>query len=109
MADRLIQLLKFLDEDPEDAFNLYSVAYEYLNRDDLAQAMKHFLKLKNLHPDYVGLYYHLGKTYERQEKYESAQQAYDEGLLVARKLKDRHAESELQRAQTQLRDEREDW
>ncbi|MEL6627740.1 MAG: tetratricopeptide repeat protein [Bacteroidota bacterium] len=109
MADRLIQLLKFLDEAPEDSFNLYSVAYEYLNRGEIDKAMEYFLTLRKLHPDYVGLYYHLGKTYERQEKYPEAQKAYEEGLIVSRKLKDRHAEGELLRAQTQLRDELEDW
>ncbi len=109
MTDRLRQLFQFLNEAPEDAFTLYSIAYEYQQLGQLEEALTYYHKLRELHPDYVGLYYHVGKVYFLKEEFEAAQEAYEAGLTQARAKKDRHAESELQRAMTQLRDEMEDW
>jgi len=107
--DRLTQLLDFLSQSPQDAFNLYSVAYEYLQRGETDKAESYFLKLKKLHPDYVGLYYHLGKIYFLQFNFEEALKVYQEGKEVAQEAGDKHAEGELDRAIVQVRDELEEW
>lgn len=107
--DRLTQLLDFLSKSPEDSFNLYSVAYEYLQRGAYEEAEKYFLRLKELHPDYVGLYYHLGKIYVQKSNFEKALKVFEEGKKQAQKARDRHAEGELDRAIQQVRDELEDW
>ena len=109
MTERLNQLLKFLEQAPEDSFTRYSIAYEYLTAGDLSQALEYFQDLRQRDPDYVGLYYHLGKTYERMEAYETALEVYDAGLAVARAQGDRHAEGELMRARQQAQDELEEW
>ncbi|MEO0468626.1 MAG: tetratricopeptide repeat protein [Bacteroidota bacterium] len=98
---RLDRLFTFLQRAPEDAFTLYSIAYEYVQMAEWDEALNYFTKLKALHPDYVGLYYHLGKTYERLDQKETAISTYEEGLVVAQKQKDFHARSELQRALNQ--------
>lgn len=107
--DRLTQLLDFLSQAPQDAFNLYSVAYEYLQRGNLEKAETYFLRLKELHPDYVGLYYHLGKIHVQKSNFEEAQKVFLAGKAEAKKAGDRHAEGELDRAIQQVRDELEDW
>ena len=109
MTDRLQQLFSFLEKAPEDSFTRYSIAYEYLRQGDLIEAEKHFLTLKNNDPDYVGLYYHLGKLYAMQENHEQAVSIYDEGLEVAARVGDSHAHGELMRARQQAQDELEDW
>jgi len=106
---RIEQLMGFLQKAPEDAFTLYSLAYEYLKGGDVAQPRNWFSSLKTKHPDYVGLYYHLGKTYAMEEKWEEAIKIYDQGLEVATQQGDAHAAGELQRARQQVQDELEDW
>ncbi|MDX2248652.1 MAG: tetratricopeptide repeat protein [Bacteroidia bacterium] len=98
IPSRLQQLLSFLETAPNDAFTLYSVAYEYLNQSEILTAIKYFEQLKSLHPEYIGTYYHLGKSLEKIKDKQAAALVYQSGIEVARKLKDRHALAELQTA-----------
>lgn len=97
-TERLTQLFSFLEIDPKDSFTLYSIAYEYLQNDEWDLAIEYFERLKNLHPDYVGTYYHLGKTLERIGKQEKAIAIYREGMVQAQKKKAFQPLSELQGA-----------
>lgn len=107
--DRLMQLQEFLSQAPEDAFNLYAVAHEYMQRGELEEAKSYFTKLKKLHPDYVGLYYHLGKIFFQQENFDEAKMIFEEGISQAKTAKDLHAQGELERALRQVLDELEEW
>ncbi|MEL7533513.1 MAG: tetratricopeptide repeat protein [Bacteroidota bacterium] len=108
---RLQRLFDFLKKAPNDAFTLYSIAYEYQQMEDWAEAQKHFERLKSLHPDYIGLYYHLGAVLERQGQNEQAVDIYKAGIALAQQKRERHALSELQSAlNTALGlDDEEDW
>lgn len=105
MSDRLNTILGFLKESPDDSFLHFALAkaYEGLRDDD--QALVAYLQLRTLDPDYVGLYYHLGKLYERQQSPQAAWEAYTEGIKVATRVGDRHALSELAGARLSLGDE----
>ncbi|WNJ16582.1 tetratricopeptide repeat protein [Pontibacter sp. G13] len=105
MSNRLEQLLEFLRMDPNDPFNLYSVAYEYMQQQDIGQAQAYFLKLRQSHPDYVGTYYHLGKLYQQQDLLDEAIEVFKAGIQVAQQQKDTHSESELKRALQSAEDE----
>lgn len=109
MTERLQQLFAFLEKAPQDSFTRYSIAYEYMRLGDWSEAEKHFLQLRKDDPDYVGLYYHLGKLYAQQENFEEAIKVYDQGLQTTEKVGDRHAHSELMRARQQALDELEEW
>lgn len=109
MSERLQQLFQFLEQVPDDSFTLYSIAYEYLNQGDVERALEYFTRLRNIDPGYVGLYYHLGKTYEQLDDFEEALDVYEAGLKVAQKQHDLHAFQELQRARQQALDELEEW
>lgn len=98
MHERLKQVLAFLEAAPEDAFSLYSVAYEYMRAGDLPQAEAYFLRLRALHPGYTGLYYHLGQVQQQRGDTAAAEATLREGLVVARRAGDAHAGRELQRA-----------
>ena len=97
-------MLQLLESSPADSFVLFAVAKEYENADDPAKAMEFYKKLQHADPAYVGLYYHLGKLFERQQDTASAVSTYKQGIEVARKASDFHALSELQGALINLED-----
>jgi tetratricopeptide (TPR) repeat protein len=105
MTDRLNQLLDFLEKSPSDPFSLYSVAYEYVQMGELTTGLEYFLRLRELHPAYLGLYYQLGKTFERLDQPEEAMEAYRVGMEVAKAQQASRPLSELQRALQTLEDE----
>lgn len=93
---RLEKLLEFLKNEPNDPFLKYALATEYFNIQDYDKALIYYLDLISGHPDYVGTYYHLGKLYEILNRKLEAIEIYKTGMLIARKLGDNHAYSELQ-------------
>lgn len=102
---RLDQLQKLLDESPHDSFLLFALAKEYEKLGNDQQALEWFLRLHKNDPAYVGLYYHLGKLYERLQQPAQAFRTYQEGMDVARQQGDQHALSELAGARLALGDE----
>jgi tetratricopeptide (TPR) repeat protein len=99
---RINTLLKFLEESPDDTFLLFALAQEYKQLAQFEPAISWYIKLKNLDPDYVGLYYHLAESYAKLDDLTNAMVTYDEGMAIARKLNDQHALSELSNARTNL-------
>lgn len=100
--DRLEQLRHMLEEDPGNAFLMYAMAKEMEYQGLSNEALHWFNDLKSQHPDYVGLYYHLGKLLQSLHRPEDALKTYDEGIQVARRLSDHHALAELMNAKTNL-------
>ena len=98
MDNRLNQLLKFLEQEPNDSFLLYALATEYLRIDKLEMALFYYENLIKNHKDYLGTYYHLGKLYETVGRKEDAIQTYLTGMQVAKKINNMHTFSELQGA-----------
>ena len=102
MTDRLSQLLDLLRDSPGDAFLKYGVALEYQSRHDDDTALQHFKELKLQHPDYLPMYYQLGKLYERKNQNELAIKTFNDGIVIARSQKDNHTLNELQNALDEL-------
>ena len=100
--NRIDSLLAFLKEDPEDSFVRFALAKEYEKIGTLKKALDTFLELKDLDPNYIGLYYHLGGLYELLNEKDDALKTYEAGIEVAKKLADFHALSELHNAKTNL-------
>lgn len=105
---RLEQLQKYLADQPNDAFLLFAIAKEYEGLGDKQHALNHYLTLRETTPQYVGLYYHLGKLYERLGESEQALATYKKGMIVAKQEKDMHAYNELAGAKMNVSDEDED-
>lgn len=101
-TERLKSLIKMYNEDPGDSFIRFAIAKEYEKIGDYQMAMEHYLSLKVDDPDYVGLYYHLAKLMEEMEDENQALSVYEEGIVIAKKLNDFHALSELNSAKTNL-------
>jgi tetratricopeptide (TPR) repeat protein len=105
---RLEQLQNFLKDSPNDPFLLFAVAKEYDGLGDPQTALDFYLKLRQEAPQYVGLYYHLGKLYERLERPVEALETYKTGMIVAKQEKDMHAYNELAGAKMSISDEDDD-
>ena len=58
------QILNYLKENPNDSFLLFGLAKEYEKEGNNSEAIKLYIKIRELDANYVGLYYHLGKLYE---------------------------------------------
>ena len=102
MSTRLEQLFAFEKSDPSDPFIQFAIAKEYEKFDDKAQALQRYESIRENHPDYIGLYYHLGHLYEALLDKERALQTYIDGLELAKNTKDFHSASELNNAKMNL-------
>lgn len=92
---RLERLLAMLSESPSDSFLLFAVAKEYEGLENGQEALAYYRQLVASDPDYVGVYYHLGKLLEEWATAEDALEVYDQGMAIARKQNDQHAYNEL--------------
>lgn len=104
MTNRQLYLNQLLEASPNDAFLLFALAKEHENAGDDVQALAFYLRLHTADPAYVGLYYHLGKLYERQNDPENAITTYKKGIQISQQAGDRHAMSELGGALLNLED-----
>jgi tetratricopeptide (TPR) repeat protein len=101
-TDRLLQLLEMLEESPGDPFLLFAAAKEYELLEDPEQALDYYRLLLDTEPDYVGLYYHLGKLLEKEGQTAAALEIYQKGMEIAAAQQDRHAYNELAGAKLNL-------
>lgn len=99
---RLAQLKTLLNDTPDEAFLLFALAKEHEKLNDPQNALAEFLRLREMHPGYVGLYYHLGKLHEQLGQIPEATAVYEAGLSVARDARDDHSFSELRQALDEL-------
>lgn len=101
-SPRLEQLLQFLSASPEDAFLLFALAKEHEKLGNQETALDFYQKIVATSPDYVGVYYHLGKLQEKNTDLEQAIETYKSGMAIAQKIGDRHALSELAAAKLEI-------
>lgn len=100
--NRVEQLKKFLEEDPNDPFNLYALALEY-QKTDRTLALRLFKQLTHEHPDYLATYYPMAKLYADLDDRGSACKAYEAGIEKSRQQQNMKALRELQAAYDELR------
>ncbi len=105
MSDRIALLKDFLIENPNDSFLLFALGKEYEAKMEDNDAISYYLQIVDLDPDYVGVYYHLGKIYERNENQDEAISTYNHGITIAKKINDKHSLGELLAAKSNLVDE----
>jgi len=103
-SPRLHQLLQFHSQSPNDSFLLFALAKEHEKLGNEPEALDFYEKIVATDPDYVGVYYHLGKLLEKTKGQTEALQAYKAGIAVAKKLGDQHALSELAAAHLEIDD-----
>lgn len=104
--DRIQQLIRFVQEEPNDPFNVYALAMEFINGQP-KQARPYFDQLLTDHPDYLPTYYHAAALYANSGDRDRAAALYEKGITLARTQNNQKTLLELQRAK-QAFDE-EDW
>jgi tetratricopeptide (TPR) repeat protein len=97
------RLAKAIKKDPDDIFSKFALALELLKVDSVEKAQLLFEAVLKQDPDYLGVYYHLGKLYQSRGYYKQALQLFDNGIKLAERQKELRTKSELQEAIQQLR------
>lgn len=104
--ERLKILLEYLEEEPDEPFNIYGVAMEYMNNNP-TKALTYLEKLLNEHPEYVPTYYHAAALYFEMEQFDKAEEVYKKGIEIAHHKQNMKAYDELKRAYRMFLDEME--
>ena len=84
---------------------MFALAKEHENLGNIEKALELYQQIETDDPNYVGLYYHLGKLYEQMGKIDLAFSTYKAGMEISRNLGDEHAYNELAGAKLNLGDE----
>ncbi|MBD2702840.1 tetratricopeptide repeat protein [Spirosoma sp. BT702] len=107
-TERIEQLMRYVEEEPSEPFNVYALAMEFLNGRP-EQARFYFEKLLNEHPDYLPTYYHAAALYAELDERDKAAMLYDKGITLAQAQNNQKTLQELKRAQQAFDDEDDDW
>ncbi len=99
---KISQLAKNVQQDPSDTFSKFALALELLKEDQVEKAQLLFEAILKQDPDYLGVYYHLGKLYQRREMYSLAEDMFTKGIQIATKKNESRTKSELSEALVQL-------
>jgi Tfp pilus assembly protein PilF len=106
--DRIQQLIRFVQEEPGDPFNVYALAMEYVNGNP-EQAKPYFDELLTEHPDYLPTYYHAAALYANLGNRDTAATLYEKGITLARAQNNPKTTLELQRAQQAFEEEADEY
>ena len=95
MASRIEQLRILEEESPNDDFVIYTIGLELL-KSSTAEAETYFDKNHKLNPNYLANFYQLGKLKLELGKYDEAKIILEEGITLAKKDNNKHAQNELE-------------
>ncbi len=96
MSDRIEQLRKLHDADPEDTFCTYGIAMEYVKLDQPEPAIEWFDKTIDLDSHYHYAYYQKARMLHQLGKTDQARQTLNTAIEIAQADNDQKALSELQ-------------
>ncbi len=97
------QLAGFLKKNPNDTFSKFALALELLKLNEVSKARVLFESVLKQDPGYLGVYYHLGKLYEKNGRHEDAQKMYIQGIDLAKQQKNERTLLELKEALENLK------
>lgn len=99
---KIKQLARQIKKDPGDSFSKFALALEFRKEGEMKKARILFEDILSNDPEYVGVYYHLGKLYENLDRFSDAREMYHRGIEIAAGQKESRTESELKEALAQL-------
>lgn len=102
MGDRLETLRSLAAAHPRDVFAHYALAMELAGGGQLEEALAEFRQVLSLDPDYSAAYFQTGQLLERLGRAEEARQVYRQGVEVTSRLRQRHAQDQLEDALARL-------
>lgn len=103
-SERLKQLERFVQEEPEDPFNHYALALEWL-KSDRHQAAEMLATIIAKFPDYLASYYTVANLEMENDNPAKAQHWAEQGVAIAKRQQNAKALRELQALISQLADE----
>lgn len=106
--ERIQQLIRFVQEEPNEPFNIYALALEYLGHQP-TEARLYFDQLLTQHPDYLPTYYHAAALYAELGEREKAAELYEKGIVLAKVQNKQKTLLELQRAQQAFEEDADEW
>ena len=95
--ERIQVLLDFLEEEPNNPFNLYALALEFQNI-EREKAEIYFDKLLNEHKGYLPTYYHAAAFFEQKGDITQAKDIYKAGIALATQKGEQKTLKELKNA-----------
>ncbi len=104
-STRFDQLLKMLEQEPDDDFLNHALAIEFMSAEKIVDAIQVFEKLLNRNPNYLASYYQLGQALEKSGSNEKEIEIYKRGIAVAKEQNNKKALGELNEALWMLEDE----
>ena len=102
------QLASYIKENPNDSFSKFALALEFRKDGEFKKARILFEDILSSDPDYVGVYYHLGKLYEVLDRMNDAKELYEKGIDIADEQNETRTKKELKEALQQLKMEMEE-
>ena len=99
---RIELLQESLLANPDATFIRYALAMELSNAESREEAWRHFEYLLTHHPDYSATYFHAGKLLVKLGRPDEARRVLAQGIEVAARQGNAHAQSELQAAFDEL-------
>lgn len=106
--ERIQQLIRFVQEEPDEPFNIYALAMEFLTSQP-QQTRFYFDQLLTDHPHYLPTYYHAASLYANLGERDRAVEVYTKGIELARVQNNQKTLQELQRAQQAFEDDEAEW
>lgn len=97
------KLAAYIKANPNDSFSKFALALEFLKDEEPQKARIFFEDIYKSDPDYLGVYYHLGKLYEQLERYDDAIEMYEKGVQVASTQQKKRTLKELKEALASLK------
>lgn len=105
---KIKQLAGYIKKNPSDSFSKFALALEFLKQNELNRSRILFEDIRKNDPGYLGVYYHLGRLYERLEQKSKALETYETGLELAKKQNEERTATELEEVLGELKYEMEE-
>lgn len=102
---KIKQLARQIKHNPGDSFSKFALALEFRKEGEFKKARILFEDILSSDPEYVGVYYHLGKLYEAFDNLNDAKKLYQKGIEVASRQNEERTEKELKEALLQVETE----
>jgi len=81
--DKIIQLEKMMELDPDDSLGWFMLAKLYLDTKQFERAAEGFERCLALRPDHSAAWRHCGDAYRRSGNLERAKEVLNQGIVVA--------------------------
>ncbi|WP_138432016.1 tetratricopeptide repeat protein [Fodinibius saliphilus] len=99
---KIKQLARQIKNNPGDSFSKFALALEFRKNGEFKKARILFEDILSSDPEYVGVYYHLGKLYEALDRLKDAKKLYTKGIDIAQKQNKGRTKTELKEALSQV-------